>query len=575
MINFIKKLLSKIKNIKKVFSFVSLPKIAAATRLVVITLNNVKNRFLVILIMLLIGSVIQGLFIYDNKTQIIFFFKNLKENDFVLERTAVEMSVNLEKMSRAIERLTYDTRLSGNEEELAQQKKLYTLSKQAANLNLDQLDVIITNAKNVLFSNDKQFVEHKTKLRFLLSQMQLSIEDFEAIEEEIFELLLEGENEEASELYNDYILPEYERTNAYLSDLLSKVRSVSDDSSRRFQENVQKHSSLSLALVFAIFLFVSTFTVIIIFNVSNALGNIATYIRKVRENRKSDTYDFGEPPAITRFDEIGVLADAMDKYVEADIRGRKLARVLTSSLNVFFSSLKESTDAIKSISVTMHDQFQATGELSDISTKTQQHVKESYTKVVSSRDIAHNLYKAVQEGQTIVEELRKDINNISDLSLKTKNINKSINKIAKQTNMLAINASLEAARSGESASGFNVVSKEVVKLAETLRQLSGEIDSINKQIVTDINTTVVRSEKLNESFAEVLNVAENNDSISGDVSVSLEAQKTLQNNVQEQIDQLKNIGLTTSTAAEQLAVSMEQLSRSTQETNKLIDDYFH
>ena len=94
--------------------------------------------------------------------------------------------------------------------------------------------------------------------------------------------------------------------------------------------------------------------------------------------------------------------------------------------------------------------------------------------------------------------LNKEIENVSEISSKINEFTNLIRDIAKQTRLLGLNASIEAARAGTAGAGFAVVSEEIGKLADSSRETVDKIQEFTNQIGDSVNETVTKGEATSE-----------------------------------------------------------------------------
>ena len=213
----------------------------------------------------------------------------------------------------------------------------------------------------------------------------------------------------------------------------------------------------------------------------------------------------------------------------------------------------------------------------DVSTHSHQ-VCEDGAKVINQAVVAmEQIAVAVRSSSSSVVSLGTQSEQISSVV-------KSIREIADQTNLLALNAAIEAARAGEQGRGFAVVADEVRKLAERTAQATSEIVTIIDAIQGSLKTTIqhmeesvkevdgctVHASAAGRSIADIRDNAVRVANLVADISAMLQEQRQASGIITEQIDSVGRLSaenyqaaIVTSESAHQLSNISESLQRAT------------
>lgn len=167
----------------------------------------------------------------------------------------------------------------------------------------------------------------------------------------------------------------------------------------------------------------------------------------------------------------------------------------------------------RAITIAIKDQGEIVGTMGiAISMENESFTKEASANLLESIDFVRGEMSGINTDNEIIkksaEELRAIAERIQKNVAEVQNFAREIQKISNNTNMLSLNASIEAARSGEMGRGFAVVAEEMRKLANDTKDCSGEIldilDRFNKDIES-MESNLESQEKSQQDEADLSN----------------------------------------------------------------------
>ena len=237
-------------------------------------------------------------------------------------------------------------------------------------------------------------------------------------------------------------------------------------------------------------------------------------------------------------DEMGDLADG-DLTVKAQVRDN-ITGAIADSINYTIDSLRElvveinrATEQVTSATtVAQGTSTQLLGaaeiqsvqiaQTSEAVTEMTRSILEVSNNAAQASDVAQRSLVAANQGsqavqntisgmneiRTQIQETSKRIKRLGESSQEISEIVELISDITEQTNILALNAAIQAASAGEAGRGFTVVAEEVQRLAERSSEATKQISAIVKTIQTDTNGAVAAMEKSTEGVVEGARVAD-------------------------------------------------------------------
>jgi len=382
-----------------------------------------------------------------------------------------------------------------------------------------------------------------------------------------------------------------------LADAIAEHKTYNEQLAESFFKEADANAEfgrvLSIGLVVLALLVVGSISFLIVREIKNRMKSLSGFINDVNLS-----LDFTKRIKITRMDELGTAGDAFNKLVhrlQANLtsiadNAQKVASAaheMATTANQVATASQQQSEAASSMAATVEEMTVSINHVAERAQEANRLSSASDAMAESGEKTIGHTLGDIQDIANTVHEAAGLICGLEQHSQQIAKVIQVIKDVADQTNLLALNAAIEAARAGEQGRGFAVVADEVRKLAERTAASTQEVaesigalrsgasDAVTSMegAVANVQAGVARAQEANSAILQIRASSQDAVGMVEEIAGAIREQGTATNVIATQVERIAQMSEESCAAAGNSAETAQQLDALANSMRAIVSAY--